>query len=149
MKIINNNLYDSQQKMIRKINPDTTNVFIGSGTAEEYKFQILNFMYMLYYNIHYSDGKNSFSAGICMTVSAVVSNLKIFIKQAVIMTDINKGKTAHIYNLINTIFNKLYNVEDYLKSSYLKKLKKECDEIWKNPLEELTGVFDLKYEINN
>lgn len=77
-------------------------VVIGSHTLIEYKFQVLNFMSMLYDNIN-SPFKNT-----CMTESVVCHNLKVecsyVIKEiALKYTDYNK----RIYDIISAIY---YNI---------------------------------------
>lgn len=78
---------------MKKIISNIENVVIGSGSLEENKFQVLNFMNMLYDNINEPENDK------CMTIDVVISNLEYEIGKLLkvkkvtitIMTDVYLG----------------------------------------------------------
>lgn len=127
------------------------NVVIGSRTLEEYKFQIVNFMNMLYSNIHYSDDEEYFSTGNCMTISVVAHNLKCFIKDAYNKSqEISIIKIGDICETVDIIYTRLKSVDDNKHKSddiIVRQIKEECSLIWNILLKKLTETFNLKYNI--
>ena len=128
------------KKMI-KIVPDYPDVVIGSRTVTESKFQVLNFMNLIYDCIvnekdHNSTGYSNLrprSDNLTYEIARLVKNEEI---SKIYYYDINK----HIYNLIEAI-------RVNLETSSSNETRKLCIEIWKNLLKELTKLFDLKYTL--
>ena len=124
-----------------KIVPDYPDVVIGSRTVTESKFQVLNFMNLLYDCIvnekdHNSTGYSNLrprSDNLTYEIARLVKNEEI---SKIYYYDINK----HIYNLIEAI-------RVNLEISSSNETRKLCIEIWKNLLKELTKLFDLKYTL--
>lgn len=124
-------------------------VSIGSRTLAEYKCQVLNFMNMLYDNIHYSEGKKEFSTGTCMTVSVVSHNLRVEVKRAIaeeykeryLGTDVEQ----YIYSPIGAIYANLQHCT--AEDAHTKEVRKHCDLIWSDLLKTLTRVLKLKQYI--
>ena len=122
-----------------KIVPDYPDIVIGSRTVTESKFQVLNFMNLLYDCIvnekdHNSTGYSNLrprSDNLTYEIARLVKNEEI---SKIYYYDINK----HIYNLIEAI-------RVNLETSSSNETRKLCIEIWKNILKELTKLFDLKY----
>ncbi len=124
-----------------KIVPDYPDVVIGSRTVTESKFQVLNFMNLIYDCIvnekdHNSTGYSNLrprSDNLTYEIARLVKNEEI---SKIYYYDINK----HIYNLIEAI-------RVNLETSSSNETRKLCIEIWKNLLKELTKLFDLKYTL--
>ena len=124
-----------------KIVPDYPDVVIGSRTVVESKFQVLNFMNLLYDCIvnekdHNPMGYSNLrprSDNLTYEIARLVKNEEI---SKIYYYDINK----HIYNLIEAI-------RVNLETSSSNETRKLCIEIWKNLLKELTKLFDLKYTL--
>ncbi len=129
--------------MIIKIN--TENVVIGSGSIAECEFQIMNFMNMLYNNIHYSDNRKGgdFSTGECMTAPIVYSNLMFFLKKYESVADLCYS-LCHIGNKITAIYVNL----DMLKYGYkdIDRVKALCDHIWLEACLDLKDTLKIKFE---
>ena len=124
-----------------KIVPDYPDIVIGSRTVTESKFQVLNFMNLIYDCIvnekdHNSTGYSNLrprSDNLTYEIARLVKNEEI---SKIYYYDINK----HIYNLIEAI-------RVNLETSSSNETRKLCIEIWKNLLKELTKLFDLKYTL--
>lgn len=124
-----------------KIVPDYPDVVIGSGTVTESKFQVLNFMNLLYNCIvnekdHNSTGYSNLrprSDNLTYEIARLVKNEEI---SKIYYYDINKN----VYSLIESI-------RVNLETSSSDETRKLCIEIWKNILKELTKLFDLKYTL--
>lgn len=119
------------------------NVVIGSHTIDEYKFQIINFMNMLYDNIHKPFDER------CMTANVVTHNLKWYIN------DILRQEKCEFLDYDKVIFDHITTLKNnlsFMKSFNKKNLKtiiKLNDVIWYELLKNLTKYFNLKYEFNN
>lgn len=124
-----------------KIVPDYPDVAIGSRTVTESKFQVLNFMNLIYnciveekdYNPMGYSNLRPRSDNLTYEITRFVKNEEI---SKIYYYDINK----HIYNLIEAI-------RVNLETSSSNETRKLCIEIWKNLLKELTKLFDLKYTL--
>ena len=124
--------------MESKIKSEIEGVVIGSRTLPEYKFQILNFMNMLYNNINYPD--NDY----CMAIGVVIHNLKVEIRHARSCIDKEYyNYDRKVFMVIDTIFVNMRHL-DWGK----RKIKMLCNVLWLELLEELTKVLELKYEFN-
>ena len=119
------------------------NVVIGSHTIEERKFQVLNFMNMLYDCIveDHDYSWNGYS-----NLSPWTNNLIFEIKEL-------ERLKSHNYIDLNKIYNKIYSIGIILKSlykedskSYKKIIKNHCLRIWEDVLCDLTKIYQLKYE---
>lgn len=119
------------------------NVVIGSHTIDEYKFQTINFMNMLYDNIHKPFDDR------CMTSDVVTHNLKCYIN------DILKYEKSEFLDYDKIIFDHITTLKNnlsFMKHSEKKNSKtiiKLNDAIWNELLKNLTKYFKLKYEFIN
>jgi acetylglutamate synthase len=130
-------------KIIKKIKiiQNYSDVVIGSRTVTESKFQVLNFMNLIYDCIVNEKDHNSMGYSnlrprldnLTYEIARLVKNEEI---SKIYYYDINK----HIYNLIEAI-------RVNLETSSSNETRKLCIEIWKNLLKELTKLFDLKYTL--
>lgn len=124
-----------------KLNLDFEGVVIGSGTLPEYKFQVCNFMNMLYKNI------NQPGMQTCMTVDVVVDNLEIEIKR--LGDETSSALSFDGFKMIGLIRS---NVRETIKGSItpLKKMTliNKSNQLWGEVLAELTKLYGLKYTIN-
>ena len=113
--------------MMKKINIPTDNVVIGSNTIEEHKFQVLNFMNMIY-DIAFNNGNRN-------NINPWINNLKYEI------TQVKWLSTEHgIWN---------FHIEPHieiLKTKLITNQIKEKD--WKDLLETLAKILDIKYTLN-
>ena len=124
---------------MEKIIADSTNVVIGSGTLEEYKFQVLNFMNMLWNVIENDKDYSTFGHS---NLRPWCSNLTYYIKDVCI----KGGKMEYYHD--DSIFGKIEAIRVNLEtadSSNLKKVKVLCKKIWYDLLKNLTSVFKLEY----
>ena len=111
---------------MQKINIPTDNVVIGSNTIEEHKFQILNFMNMLY-NIAFNGGNRN-------NINPWIDNLKYEIS----WVRWNKYYTTYGFRIEHHI--ELFRTKLFTKST------QEKD--WEDLLHALTKMFELKYTLN-
>lgn len=118
-----------------KINIDSSGVVIGSRTISEYKFQILNFLNLLWHEIGKVDDMEA-SIG---SADSWAHNLTVEINH--IRKETNDSDSefyGRIYSLIETLRYKIKNREN----------KRCCKDCWEKVLLILTDKFDLKYTIN-
>ncbi len=111
--------------MMKKINIPTEGVVIGSSTIAEYKFQVLNFMNMLY-DIAFNGANRD-------NINPWTNNLKFEVKR--LKWELNKLYDSPIEGEIDIMSNKIKD-----------KTIKEKD--WLRVLEILTEAFDLKCTLN-
>lgn len=123
---------------MNKLIANTDNVVIGSRTLEEYKFQVINFMNMLYDNINYPDRDS------CMTVDAVADNLTFELKRLIKELKLDDLTNTTIWSKIDAIRNDVKRMNDDNRSS----IQKACNKLWRDILKELTNEFNLEYKIN-
>ena len=112
--------------MIKKINIPTDNVVIGSNTIEEHKFQILNFMNMLYNIAFNGDNRGN--------INPWINNLKYEIS----WVRWNKYYTTYGFRIEHHI--------EILRTKLITNQIKEKD--WEDLLHALTKMFELKYTLN-
>lgn len=118
-----------------KINIDSDGVVIGSRTISEYKFQVLNFLNLLWHEIGKVDDMEA-SIG---SADSWAHNLTVEINHIRKETsDSDFEFYGRIYSLIETLRYKIKN----------KGNKRDLKERWKKILLILTDKFDLKYTIN-
>ena len=122
-----------------KLIADTTNVVIGSGSLLEAKFQILNFMGMLY-NVIVEDKDYSYYG--YSNLRPWSHNLKYEINNACKKDEQNTHDVVDIMADIDFIENKLSKAKDIELIS----AKKKALNTWEKLLKKLTKEFDLKYE---
>ena len=126
-----------------KLKNKYNDVVIGSGTEVEYKFQIINFMNMLY-NVIKEDKEYGIHSN--SNLRPWCYNLTVYIKYLENKTnisafyDINLG----IYSRINAI---MINLEKG-DGNNMGVIKRLCMSIWEDLLNELTNIFKLEYTIN-
>lgn len=113
-----------------KLKANYPNVVIGSGSLEEAKFQIINFMNLLY-DVIIKDYGN---------LDPWCCNLKYEIKTAA-----EKQKLGQFYDIDKHMYALVDAIRINLKTSSLKSTKKLCEQIWNNLLDELTKGFNLQY----
>ena len=127
--------------MKQKLNLDYTDVVIGSHTLPEYKFQVCNFMNMLYDNINHSDEVR------CMTVDVVSHNLKFEIdrltKEMPSALPVNEDG---MIGLINYLVKEI--MKDGINPMEKEQLIKAANKLWNELLAELTHLYGLKYTFN-
>lgn len=114
-----------------KLQANYPNVVIGSHSLEEAKFQIINFMNLLYNVI--TENKSN--------LDPWCHNLKYEIKVAAEMQKLNQ-----FYDVDKSIYSLVDAIRVNLKTSSTKSTKKLCLQIWDNLLNELTKKFNLRYE---
>lgn len=135
---------------MKAISFSTDGVVIGSNTLHEYKMQVMNFMNMLYSNIHYSDGKDEFSTGNCMTVGVVHTNLTSEIKRAI--AEVSKTKTIwmnlenNVYALADAIYANLSRCK--VEDAHTREVKAHCDILWRDLLKTLKDLLKLEFTLN-
>lgn len=113
-----------------KLQANYPNVVIGSRSLEEAKFQIINFMNLLYGVIVNDDGN----------LESLCHNLKYEIKVAT-----EKQKLNQFYDVNKHLYSFVDAIRINLKTSFSKETKKLCEQIWNNLLDELTKRFKLQY----
>ena len=125
-----------------KLKSKYNDVVIGSGTEVEYKFQIINFMNMLYNVINEDKEYGPLSDS---SLRPWCYNLTVYIKYLENKTnisafyDINLG----IYSRINAIMINLERAD----GNNMGVIKRLCMSIWEDLLNELTNIFKLEYTI--
>lgn len=116
---------------------------IGSRTEFEAAFQVCNFMNGLFRNIHYSDDKEFFSSGDCMTHSVNIHNLKVEIEYLVKYSGskYNTEHTSYLLDCMGNLFREMvaHNIEDGITK--IKKAK--CQNLWFRVLDSLMSEFTL------
>ena len=119
-------------------------VVIGSHSIEERRFQVLNFMNMLYDCIIKD---NDYSWWGYSNIGTYTSNLIYE------LTELEKFK-PHKYNNLNKIYEKIRSIETILRllnkndsKNYKKNIKKHCVRIWEDILHDITRIYKLKYDI--
>jgi hypothetical protein len=130
-----------ENQTVIKIVQDYPDVVIGSRTVTESKFQVLNFMNLVYncivegkdYNPMGYSNLRPWTDNLIHEIESLIRNEEI---SKIYYYDVNK----HIYSLIGAI-------RVNLETSSSNETKKLCVEIWKNLLKELTKLFDLKYTL--
>ena len=134
---------------MQKININSENVVIGSHTIPEYKFQVCNFMNMLFDNINRSERCR------CMTVGVVTDNLRFEIKRLAselnVSSTIYASKVEELIMAILVIVRELnsFDVNSKYTNVEQKNLKKLANDSWKELLDVLTRTFSLEnYTIN-
>lgn len=134
---------------MQKININSENVVIGSHTLPEYKFQVCNFMNMLWDNINRSERCR------CMTVEVVTDNLRFEIKRLAselnVSSVIYASKVEELITAIRVIVRELTasNVNSKYTFGEQKNLKKLANDSWRELLDVLTRTFSLEnYTIN-
>lgn len=134
---------------MQKININSENVVIGSHTLLEYKFQVCNFMNMLWDNINRSERCR------CMTVEVVTDNLRFEIKRLAselnVSSAIYASKVEELITAIRVIVRELTASDVNSKYTFgeQKNLKKLANDSWRELLDVLTGAFSLEnYTIN-
>ena len=127
--------------MESKLNLDFEGVVIGSHTLPEYKFQVCNFMNMLYKNI------NQPGMQTCMTVDVVVDNLAF---EIIRLGDETSSTLS--FDSLNMIGSIRSNVRKTIKGDITPLEKKllinKSNQLWGKVLAELTKLYGLKYTIN-
>jgi len=113
-----------------KLQANYPNVVIGSGSLEEAKFQIINFMNLLYDVI---DNNND-------NLDPWCHNLKYEITVAT-----EKQKLNKFYDVDKYMCAFVDAIKINLKTSSSEETKKLCKQIWNNLLDELTKRFKLQY----
>ena len=134
---------------MQKININSENVVIGSHTLPEYKFQVCNFMNMLYDNINRSEDCR------CMTVEVVTDNLRFEIKRLAselnVSSAIYASKVEELIVAIRVIVRELTtsNVNSKYTLGERENLKKLANDSWRELLDVLTRTFSLEnYTLN-
>lgn len=115
---------------------------IGSRTAEEAAFQVCEFMNGLYSNIHYSDNKEFFSSGDCMTYRVNIPNLKVEIEYLTKYSgETCSSDVFYLLDCMKSRFDEMtaHNIEDDITK--LKKAK--CHSLWFRVLNLLMSEFTL------
>ena len=113
-----------------KLRANYPNVVIGSRSLEESKFQIINFMNLLYDVIVNDDGN----------LEPWCHNLKYEIKVATEKQNLNQ-----FYDVDKYMYSFVDAIHVNLKTSSSRSTKKLCEQIWNNLLNELTKRFKLQY----
>lgn len=129
---------------MNKLKLDYDNVVIGSHTIEERRFQVLNFMNMLYDCI-VRDNDYSYSG--YSNIGTYTHNLIYELKEL-------EKLDPHKYWDVNKIYNKIYSIEIILRQlynndskQYKKYIKAHCNKIWEDILCDITKIYKLKYEV--
>ena len=129
---------------MNKLKLDYENVVIGSHTIEERRFQVLNFMNMVYNCIN-QDNDYSYSGH--SNIGAYTHNLMYELK------DLEK-LDPHKYYDIDKIYVKIRSIEIILRQlynddskQYKKYIKAHCNRIWEDILCDITKIYKLKYEV--
>lgn len=129
---------------MNKLKLDYENVVIGSHTIEERKFQILNFMNMLYDSI-VNDNDYSYSG--YSNIGTHIHNLTYELKEL-------EKLDPHKYWNVNKIYDKIHSIEIILRQlykddskQYKKYIKAHCIRIWEDILCDITKIYKLKYEV--
>lgn len=130
---------------VKNITPSYDDVVIGSGTLEEYKFQVLNFMSMLYDCI---EKDNNYSPMGYSNLRPWVDNLCFEIKR------VDKElPCSEYYSIDRNVYSRIHAIETNLEAltladtdNHIKEVKKHCFSIWKELLIELTKLYNLKYK---
>ena len=134
---------------MQKININSENVVIGTHTLPEYKFQVCNFMNMLYDNINRPENSG------CMTIGVVVNNLSFEIESLAselnVSSTIYASKVKELIMTIRIIVRELNSFDANSKYTDVeqKNLKKLANDSWKELLDVLTRTFNLdNYTLN-
>ena len=111
---------------MRKINIPMDNVVIGSGTIEEHKMQVLNFMNMIY-DIAFCGANRE-------SINPWFHNLKYEI------SCIRWKKYYRTYG---------YHIEQHIDALKKKVINRQCSEKdWKDVLVGITEIFEIEYTLN-
>ena len=121
-------------------------VVIGSHTIDERRFQVLNFMNMLY-NCIIKDNDYSYLG---------YSNIGVYTHNLIYeLTELEK-LDPHKYNNLNKIYEKIRSIETILRllnkndsKNYKKYIKDHCTRIWEDILHDITRIYKLKYKYND
>lgn len=121
-------------------------VVIGSHTIEERRFQVLNFMNMLY-NCIIKDNDYSYSG---------YSNIGVYTSNLIYeLTELEK-LNPHKYINLDKIYEKIRSIETILRllnkndsKNYKKYIKEHCVRIWEDILHDITRIYKLKYKYND
>lgn len=124
-----------------KIVPDYPDVVIGSRTVTESKFQVLNFMNLIYDCIV---NKKDYSPTGYSNLRPRTDNLKYEVERLVKNEKISK---IYYYDINKNVYSLIESIRVNLETSSSDETKKLCIKIWKNILKELTKLFDLKYTL--
>jgi hypothetical protein len=134
---------------MQKININSENVVIGSHTIPEYKFQVCNFMNMLWDNINRPEDCR------CMTIGVVANNLSFEIKRLAselnVSSTIYASKVEELIMAIRVIVRELnsFDVNSKYTLGEQENLKKLANDSWRELLDVLTRTFNLaNYTIN-
>lgn len=124
-----------------KIIANYPDVVIGSRTVTESKFQVLNFMNLLYDCI---ENEKDYSQIGYSNLRPWTNNLIYEISNLIRNEEISK---IYYYDVNKNIYNLIEAIRVNLETSSSNETRKLCIEIWKNLLNELTRIFDLKYTL--
>ena len=126
---------------MNKLTPDYENVVIGSRTLEEYRFQVVNFMNMLWDNIERPGDQK------CMTVDVVTHNLKFEINRVISEMKIYiPYAEEEIWQRIGTIQRLIKQLTECNFSKYKHPRKMaEAEKEWEKLLNVLTNWLKLTY----
>ena len=124
-----------------KIVPDYPDVVIGSVTVTESKFQVLNFMNLIYDCIVNEKDHNSTGYS---NLRPWTDNLKYEVERLVKNEEISK---IYYYDINKNVYSLIESIRVNLETSSSNETRKLCIEIWKNILKELTKLFYLKYTL--
>ena len=129
---------------MNKLKLDYEGVVIGSHTIDECRFQVLNFMNMLYDCI---TRDNNYSYSGHSNIGTWKHNLLNELK------DLEK-LDPHKYIDLDILYNKIHSIETILRmlnnndpKQYKKHIKAHCIRIWEDILCDITKLYKLKYTI--
>lgn len=129
---------------MQKININSENVVIGSNTILEYKFQVCNFMNMLWNNVNRPENSGG------MTIGVVVNNLSFEIERLAselnVSSTIYASKVEELIMTIRIIVRELnsFDVNSKYTDVEQKNLKKLANDSWRGLLDVLTRTFSLE-----
>ena len=129
---------------MQKININSENVVIGSHTILEYKFQVCNFMNMLWNNVNRSERCRY------ITVGVVTDNLRFEIKRLAselnVSSNVYATKVEELIVAIRDIVRELTasNVNSKYTLGERENLKRIANDSWRELLDVLTRTFSLE-----
>ena len=129
---------------MNKLKLDYEGVVIGSHTIDECRFQVLNFMNLLYDCI---TRDNDYSYSGHSNIGAWKHNLLCELKEL-------EKMDPHQYIDLDRLYNKIHSIETILRllykddsKQYKKYIKAHCVRIWEDILCDITKIYKLKYKV--
>lgn len=115
-------------------------VIVGSRSIEEYAFQVCNFLSLIENCIHYSDDKETFSTGNCMTIDVCYHNICSYFDQIEKMVEQKETyKRFNYRDYLSALHQNLLHIEK--EDDDAKAIKRLCDKLLADAFESLVKTY--------